>query len=112
MRVASVAISVFFSAEQAEQWEVGYIFPATELFSMVDVSFASIFVAVTKFQFVRFILYTCESTDGEERVSLRYSDLQFVLPGGIEAVVGDMRNLRHNRRFHDLSLRIETGKTR
>ena len=31
--VASVTISVFFSAEQAEQWEVGYFFHANELFS-------------------------------------------------------------------------------
>ena len=34
VEVASVAISVFFSGEQAEQWEVGYIFPATELLSL------------------------------------------------------------------------------
>ena len=33
VEVASIAISVFFSAEQVEQWEVGYIFPATELLS-------------------------------------------------------------------------------
>ena len=33
VEVASVALSVFFSARQAEQWEVGYVFPATELFS-------------------------------------------------------------------------------
>ena len=32
--VASVAISVFFSVEKAEEWEVDYIFPATELFSL------------------------------------------------------------------------------
>ena len=29
-------LPVFFSAEQAEQWEVGYIFPATELFSFLE----------------------------------------------------------------------------
>ena len=34
VEVASVAISIFFSGEQAEQWEVGYIFPATELLSL------------------------------------------------------------------------------
>ena len=34
VEVASDALSVFFSAEQAEQWEVVYIFPATELFSL------------------------------------------------------------------------------
>ena len=34
--VASVAISGKKEAEQAEQWEVGYIFPATELFSLRD----------------------------------------------------------------------------
>ena len=56
------------------------------------------------------ICLTSESTEGDERVSRRYSDRQFVLPGGIEAVVGDMRNFRHNLRFHDLSLRIETAK--
>ena len=33
VEVTSVAICVFYSAEQAEQWEVGYIFPATELLS-------------------------------------------------------------------------------
>ena len=31
--VASVAISGKEEAQQAEQWEVGYIFPATELLS-------------------------------------------------------------------------------
>ena len=33
VEVTSVAISVLFSAEQAEQWEFGYIFPSTELLS-------------------------------------------------------------------------------
>ena len=36
VEVASVTISVFFSAGQPEQWEVGYVFPATELVSFVS----------------------------------------------------------------------------
>ena len=58
---------------------------------------------------VRFF-HTCVSTEGDERVSRRYSDRQFVLPGGIEALAGDMRNFRHNLIFHDLSFRMETAK--
>ena len=38
VEVAHVAISIFFSGEQAEQWEVGYIFPATELLSLSSCS--------------------------------------------------------------------------
>ena len=34
VEVASVAISGREEAKQAEQWEVGYIFPATELLSL------------------------------------------------------------------------------
>ena len=34
VEVASVAISGRGKAKQAEQWEVGYIFPATELLSL------------------------------------------------------------------------------
>ena len=36
VEVPSAAISDFFSVEQDGQWEVGYIFPATELFSFND----------------------------------------------------------------------------
>ena len=34
VEVASVVISGKEEAKQAEQWEVGYIFPATELLSL------------------------------------------------------------------------------
>ena len=47
VEAASDAISVFFSAEQAEQREVNYIFPATELFSLMGIEYLNSFLTLT-----------------------------------------------------------------